>query len=246
MTELSRSLLAAAREGLAPDDAVAARVRAKVAAAIAASAATATVTSTPAAAATKAAASSSLLLKLGAALVLVAFASTALVVAGRERTAEAPWVSAPPADDDHAPAHVHISAADDPLVLPDEPPRAARAKQAAPALLDTAPSEAPPPRPAALPSREPASLSREVELIDLAMVSLRKNAPLAAIEAIRVFERETFGHGQMAEEAAAIEIEARCVLREDIAAALVRFDREWPESAQRDRIQTACFSGSKR
>jgi hypothetical protein len=78
------------------------------------------------------------------------------------------------------------------------------------------------------------------------MVSLRKKAPLAAIEAIRVFERETFGHGQMAEEAAAIEIEARCVLREDITAALVRFDREWPESAQRDRIQTACFSGSKR
>jgi hypothetical protein len=73
------------------------------------------------------------------------------------------------------------------------------------------------------------------------MVSLRKHAPGAAIEAIRVFDRETQGHGQMAEDAAAIAIEAHCALGDDVTDALARFDRTWPSSAQRERIQTACF-----
>ena len=74
------------------------------------------------------------------------------------------------------------------------------------------------------------------------MVSLRKHAPAAAIEAIRVFDRETLGQGQMAEDAAAIEIEARCRLGYSVTSQLAHFDRRWPESAQRERLQTACFS----
>jgi hypothetical protein len=46
----------------------------------------------------------------------------------------------------------------------------------------------------------------------------------------------------MAEEAAAIEIEARCTLREDVISALADFDRKRPESEQRERIQTTCFA----
>src|SRR4029079_19517735 len=97
----------------------------------------------------------------------------------------------------------------------------------------------PPPQVAAASARElaevePATLSREVELIDLATTALRKQAPLVGLEAIRVFERETLGRGQMAEEAAAIEIEARCTLHEDVSDALTRFDQNWPNSAQRD------------
>ena len=226
MTDHSRSLLAAAREGLAPDAEVAARVRAKVAAAT-------NPAPTPAA-------GSSVLVKLGAALVVVGLAATAVVVARSERAPDVPRVAVTPSDADEAPARVHVAAPNDPLVLPDERRASpARARVSEPLVEEAA---LPPERPAAQPAREPASLSREVELIDLAMVSLRKNAPLAAIEAIRVFDRETFGRGQMAEEAAAIEIEARCVLREDVTAALARFDRDWPESAQRERIQRTCFA----
>lgn len=260
MTELSRSLLAAAREGLAPDPDAAARVRAKVAAAVAAGTAAATgshavaastapasppvgapVAAPASTAPTAAAGSSSLLLKLGAALLVVGV-SAGIVVVGRdaERTPEVPQLSLPPDHADDVPPRVHVAAPNDPLALPDDPPvRATPAAQSS----SIPPVQAAPPAPS-VPAveRELATLSREVELIDLAMVSLRKNAPRAAIEAIRVFDRETFGKGQMAEEAAAIEIEARCTLREDVTAALADFDRTWPESAQRERIQTTCFA----
>ena len=79
MTELSRSLLAAAREGLAPDAAALARVRAKVAAAVAAAPGSAIATATP----TPVAAKSSLLLKLGIVLgVAAGIATTAFVISG--------------------------------------------------------------------------------------------------------------------------------------------------------------------
>jgi hypothetical protein len=238
MTDLSRSLLNAAREGLAPGADVAARVRAKVAAAVTVPAAT------PVAAPVSAPGSSSLLLKLGAALLAVGVVATVLV-ATPERAPEAPLVSVTSHDGDDAPEHVHVAAPNDPLVIPDAPARrgkhaVAPAVVATPALADPSTDRASIER--APVEREPATLSREVELIDLAMTSLRKNAPLVALEAIRAFEHETLGKGQMAEEAAAIEIEARCVLREDVTDALARFDRKWPESAQRERIQTACFA----
>lgn len=229
MNELSRSLLAAAREGLAPDAAVAARVRAKVAAAVGSASATGAAAAIP----TAKAGSASLLLKLGAALLVVG-AVTAGAIATRSAPApEAPRIALPASEPDMVRTDVHLAAANEPL-------RSA-ATAASPAPAHHAPA-ALAPAAAAGPAVEPASLSREVELIDLAMVSLRKHAPGAAIEAIRVFDRETQGHGQMAEDAAAIAIEAHCALGDDVSDALARFDRTWPSSAQRERIQTACFA----
>jgi hypothetical protein len=242
MTELSRSLLAAAREGLAPDAAVAARVRAKVAAAVGATAATGAAVAIPAKPATSSAA-----VKLGAALLAVGVVATVVVVAGRERSVQAPALSVPPVSGEDVRTEVRV-------VAPTEPSRVApHVRRAEPAhatqpMAASEPHDAPTAAseshnaPTERAHVEPASLSREVELIDLAMVSLRKHAPLAALEAIRVFERETLGHGQMAEDAAAIAIEAHCVLHDDVTAALAAFDRTWPESAQRERIQTACFA----
>jgi len=293
MTDLSRSLLAAAREGLGPDAAAASRVRAKVAAAITAGAVTTsaattstattstattstTTTSTattsaattsaattstattsaagsaanttagPQAVAAKAIATSSLV-KLGAALLVVGVAATALLLARSEsdRALEPPRFA--PSVTEAAPpsGNVHVAVSEEPFVARGVAQPAGRTRAIVSPATAVAPSEPPPARDARdrfSPPREPASLSREVELIDLAMVSLRKHAPLAAIEAIRVFDRETLGRGQMAEDAAAIEIEARCVLGEDVTTALARFDRTWPESAQRERIQRTCFA----
>jgi hypothetical protein len=298
MTELSRSLLAAAREGLAPDAAMAARVRAKVAAAVTTGAlggigatsaigatsmtgatsttsatsatsttgATSTTSATSATSAASAASttgatsatgttgatstngatygtaglpavkagSAAALLELGALLVVVGAVTATIAATDFARAPEAPRVTLPTTSDpDEVRTEVRVGAPNDPLPV-SAPPRT-RSKHAAPAPAES--PMLPPDAPV-----EPASLAREVELIDLAMMSLRKNAPAAAIEAIRVFERETLGHGQMAEDAAAIEIEARCKLHEDVSEALARFDRTWPSSAQRERIQTTCFA----
>jgi hypothetical protein len=90
------------------------------------------------------------------------------------------------------------------------------------------------------PAREPASLGREVELIDNAMAAIRRHDAASALQTLTTFERETLGQAQLAEDAAAIELEARCALREDVTAKLAAFDTKWPSSAQRSRISTAC------
>jgi len=72
------------------------------------------------------------------------------------------------------------------------------------------------------------------------MVALRSNDPTTALRSLATFERETLGHAQLAEDAAAIELEARCALREDVTAKLAAFDTSWPSSAQRARIRAAC------
>jgi len=254
MTELSRSLIAAAREGLAPDAAVAARVRAKVAAAVGATAATGAVAAIPAKVG-----SSSLLLKLGAALIAVGVVATVVVVASPDRAGESPRLDVTPRESDDVRTEVRVVAPADPATLrattppSDEPhalqtsPHAIAAVEATAAAVDKSTASAPqaPGRSRAHAhesTEEGASLAREVELIDLAMVSLRKRAPHAALEAIKAYERETHGRGQMAEDAAAIAIEARCNMNLDATAAIERFDARWPESAQRERIQTACFA----
>lgn len=216
MSDLSRNLLASAREGLTPDAATMARVRAKVATSVA----------------TAPAAASPMLVKLGAVVLAIGITATVLATRG-DRTPQVPrWSVAPmqleePRGVDRAAVHV---APAPPQSAPTLVPTTKAASRAVPAPAVDEP-----------PSPEPATLSREVELIDLAMVSLRKGAARTALDAIRVFERETFGHGQMAEEAAAIEIEAHCRLGDDVTELLARFDRNWPSSAQRERIQTTCF-----
>lgn len=290
MTELSRSLLAAARDGLAPDAAVAARVRAKVAASIAAGAAATAVathsassaavpaatasssavasTTAPAATASSAAStaavtssgsgagSASLILRLGAALLVVGAITTSALVT-RDRGSVAPHLSMTSSADLDEPHGA------DRRVSHDDSANAGSATAGAPtAAFETATGAASSPtrpiassnahRAVAIESSaieidvpraaEPVSLSREVELIDLAMASLRKHAPAAALAAIHTFDRETLGQGQMAEEAAAIAIEARCGLHQDVTEPLAAFDRAWPSSAQRSRVVTTCFA----
>jgi hypothetical protein len=263
MTELTRSLIAAAREGLAPDAAVAARVRAKVAAAVGASAA-----ATGSVAAVSAAGSASTLTKLGAVLVAIGAFTTGAVVATSDRSPEVPRLAVTPSAADEVRDDIRVVApserfsegalarmvesssphaeASPPHAEASPPPR-----ESAPHVIahtephaDHVSAEAARPARVAEPTDEPegASLAREVELIDLAMVSLRKRAPHAALEAIKAYHRVTHGRGQMAEDAAAIEIEARCNMDLDATALIARFDLKWPESAQRERIQTACFA----
>lgn len=202
MTDLSRSLLAAAREGLNPDAATTARVRARVASAVA-----------PTAAAGTAAGSSGALLKL-AALALVAGVIMTGFAIPRGPHADAPRLSLHTADTDEPVAQIAPMASRESAM-----PHVSR-------------------HPATV--REPASLAREVELIDDAMDALRNGSPTSALERLATFERETLGQAQLAEDAAAIDLEARCALREDVSAKLAAFDTKWPTSAQRVRISAAC------
>lgn len=212
MTDLSRNLLSAARDGLTPDAEIAARVRARVAAAVAAPAAA--VVAAPVA-------KTGIALKLGITLAVLGGVVAVLAVTSRNEHAHAPLLSISPVDRDEPSHEVRASASTD-----------------APPVVEAVRTV----KPVVVAGFETASLSREVELIDLAMIALRRNAPTAALDAIRVFDVETRGHGQMAEDAAAIAIEAHCHLKHDVTDALARFDARWPSSAQRARIHTSCFS----
>lgn len=89
--------------------------------------------------------------------------------------------------------------------------------------------------------RRRADLTREVELIDTAMAALRRGDAKAALVAVRTHALETNGSGQLAEDAAAIAIEAHCQGGTgDRDALLTAFDRKWPRSSQRARIAAAC------
>ena len=233
MNELSRSLLSAAREGLAPPPDVAARVRAKVAASVGAPVAGAVAAKSLTAAKSTGAAKSiavtsgaaksfagSSALKLGALALIVGV--VAVGVAHRSAKNDAPQLSISTTHDELAQPVTTRASHDDAPIATTSPDTRANGT--------------------ALPSREaaPASLSREVELIDQAMSALRRHEPNAALAAMHTFDRETLGHAQMAEEAAAITIEAHCGLGDDVSDRLAAFDRTWPSSAERSRITDAC------
>jgi len=209
MTELSRNLIAAAREGLAPDPAVAARVRARVAAAVGAP-----VVATPTKATAKSAGSGlkAASLKIGIATVL-AVGAVVTVIATRGDSTNAATVGGGSSEQE-----------------PTSSPRVIASEHvAAPAAAATTRATAP-----------MATLAREVELIDRAMLALRNKAAGDALDAIAVFDRETRGHGQMAEDAAAIAIEAHCALHHDVTGRLAAFDHTYPTSAQRSRLTARC------
>jgi hypothetical protein len=108
-------------------------------------------------------------------------------------------------------------------------PSPERARTAAPARAGEPPREA------------RTELSREVELVDLAMVALRRGDARAALEAVRRHTVETAGRGQLAEDAAAIEVEALCRLHDPTThAKLEAFDARFPRSAQRSRLTNQC------
>jgi hypothetical protein len=84
-------------------------------------------------------------------------------------------------------------------------------------------------------------LAREVALIDRAMVALKKGDATRALATIKLHAAETRGQGQLAEDAAAIEIEALCRLHSStVAAKLDAFDARFPRSGQRSRLTTHC------
>ena len=92
-------------------------------------------------------------------------------------------------------------------------------------------------------ARPPIELSREVELVDSAMAALAAKNATESLSIIATYVEETGGAGQLAEDAAAVEVEARCSLDvTDAKRALAAFDARYPQSAQRARIVTACAS----
>lgn len=237
MTDLSRNLLNAAREGLAPDADVAARVRARVAAAVGAGAVATPVAAVKATAATSTSTTGSvavvstkagigLAAKIGAALLVVGIAAVALVATRDASPSGGVAALAPTSSQSDETAATHTSTSSH-----EQPAPSATHDVVNGANADVTKKPAPAPR---------ASLAREVELIDLAMVALRKQTPAAALAAIATFDKETRGRGQMAEDAAAIALEAHCRLGDDVSAKLVAFDATYPSSAQRSRIRDAC------
>ena len=103
------------------------------------------------------------------------------------------------------------------------------------------------PPPAAVPALSPpkgearADLAREVALIDQAMAALKAGDARAALVHVHTHGKETRGAGQLAEDAAAIEIEALCRLHDaTVSAKLDAFDARFPRSAQRSRLTTEC------
>jgi hypothetical protein len=235
---IARLLVDSAREGLGPDDIAVARVRARVTASVAAGAATTAV-------ATKAAAASGAGIASAKIVALVALAGVAtggtIVVANREPDKPRMAHAAPP------PVSVTIPIPPPAVAAP--PPTVA----AAPALVVEQPrherpkvvraiAPAPPEPPAAV---APPSLARELALIDDATSALRGGQPADAIATLAIYDHETAGHGQLAEDGAAVELEALCALHApSVPAKLSDFDRRWPHSAQRERIGAACANAA--
>ena len=134
-----------------------------------------------------------------------------------------------------------------PAVAPELELPAARVETASPVVSpSTSHIEAAPPAPSPaargkLAMPHSIELAREVELIDHAMAALRAGNAGAALAAIRTHALEARGTGQLAEDAAAIEIEAMCRLHDGrVAARLDAFDARFPRSAQRSRLSSSC------
>jgi len=242
----ARALLDAARDGLSPDLAAVRRMRARIQVGAGAGAAIG--------------------VKLALLAVVVAAAGAGVALHRREAATVAPRIelASPPE------AAVQIAAreaalpppSDDELIVlePNVPARRVRAEvsageprvQPAHGLRD-APAGATPGEVRSGPARgarpEPPrdsrpsaiTLAREVELLDLAMSALRRGEPSAALRAVQQHAAETAGRGQLAEDAAAIEIEALCHLHDPSTnARLEAFDARYPRSAQRSRLSNRC------
>jgi len=197
LSDSTRALLDAARQGLAPDAAAVVRVRAKVAAT-----------------------TGGLLAGVGAKLLVMAVLAGiggAVIATRGHAEISTPTVTMP------EPATAEVAQVATARV--EAPPAPVAQRKVAPVLVVV---------------EHHADLAREVALIDAAMTAL-KGDPMQALATIQIYDTETAGRGQLAEDAAAIAIEARCVLHEpDAAAKLAGFDARWPTSAQRARLTEAC------
>ncbi len=210
----ARALLDAARSG-GPDTAAIARMRGKIGAATVPAATSATVTG-------------SLASKLGLVALALVVATGAVLFATSDRDEVVPLASHEISQPPPLVQAVRDSAL--PNVVPSIDPTAIEIEPSAP------------PRRVALASKpEPIGLAREVLLVDRAMTALRHGNANGALLAVRAYATEAGQRGQLAEDAAAIEIEALCTLRDATAVAkLARFDGRWPTSVQGPRLARAC------
>ncbi|MEO6772843.1 MAG: hypothetical protein ABI467_07455 [Kofleriaceae bacterium] len=237
----SRNLVAAARRGLDPSAEVAARVRAKVALAAGAGATIATTTPRAASVAPKAAAIGAG--KAAAIAALVGALVTVAWFAWRAPAADmAPAIVVPLVSDGDAPIEVHVTASAHADRVSPEPPatHADRVVVPLPPGAHSRFAKSPHVGPAPQVAPEAFTLAREVELVDTAMSSLRADDPANALTTLMVYDRETAGHGQLAEDAAALEIQARCRNHMPVSDQLGEFDERWPQSVQRARLSTGC------
>ena len=248
----ARTLLDAARQGMSPDAAAVARVRARIGVAT-----------------SGAVAGTAIVAKLGIIALVAGVAAGAWVYARRDTTtAMAPRVELASPSEAPLQAAMHEppapAIAEDDLITIETPPAAPprRGKPANDVTRAAAPARSPrdaanPPdgelsaRATMPPSSEGAGsgaepsrgidLAREVELLDVAMAALRRGDAAGAQKAVQRHAVETAGHGQLAEDAAAIEIEALCRLHDpSTTAKLEAFDARFPRSAQRSRLTNQC------
>jgi len=236
MTSLSpdaRALLDAARSGLSPDAAATARVRAKVASSVAGGAAGG------------AGAKLAIASKLAIVAVIGAVVAGAYMLTRDEPEAAAPVVGshrAPPSAEVAAPvadSHRASPPAIDPAIEIESAPARTTSSPTRPPSATSSSGRVPAETPAR--AAKPADLAREVALIDRAMAALRGGDGGGALDAIRIYDAETGGRGQLAEDAAAIAVEALCQRGDAAAGAkLDAFDHRWPRSAQRARLSAAC------
>lgn len=212
-SELSPSTRALldAARGGGPDAAAIARMRSKIDLAVAGAPAVATAT-------TK---GSLVAGKLGLVALAVIVATGAYVMSTRSR----------------APVETVTEPALEPIAISKRGAREAAPAAASPELE----IEMPPVHriPAVLPKT--IELAREVALVDTALTALRRGEARAALAAVRVYTLEAGTRGQLAEDAAAIEVEALCTLHDPSATARhAAFEARWPVSGQLAKLARAC------
>ncbi|MGE0548382.1 MAG: hypothetical protein AB7O24_02335 [Kofleriaceae bacterium] len=218
MSDLSpatRALLDAAREGMTPSAQAVKRMRANIATSAAAGATAAGV-----------------IAKLTLLGVVVVGAISAVALRSSH-----PQVSAPEIALVEPPRHQLA-----PVIQYSLPPPASADAASADAALAKPVEDQPRSRPVPQ-ARRPVEvdLARESSLIRQADTALRGGNPTAALSVIRSYDSETRGAGQLAEDAAAIQIEAYCQLHDArVARLLEAFDRQFPRSAQRSRLTSLC------
>lgn len=165
-------------------------------------------------------------IKLGLLSVVAIVAVGGAFYVSRSRSVETPAIALPAGGSESPPPSVR------PTVVMNPP--------AEPSTIEMAPQSAARARPVVQPAAG-IDLAREVQYIDLAMAALKSDDIGAALKTIKEYERETGGAGQLAEDGAAIKVEALCRLASPAAAGnLAAFDERFPRSAQRTRLTTVC------
>jgi hypothetical protein len=239
MNELSpraKDLLTSARLGLGPDASAVARMRAGIALTVSAPPPPSTNAAVPAA---KIGATAAGKLAIVGAIAAVV-AATSYVVLQRSATRVSAPVSIPLP---MAPSELGERAgtsAPDPAPPAVAPPAAPMPAPRAPATAPATGSEAAAGSRHSEPRHRP-RLGRETELLDAANSAFEAGDLERALASLRSYDREIGAQGNMAEDAAALEIEIACRRHEPTRRqALEQFDQRWPSSAYRVRLANAC------